>query len=286
VNEQVSTRRLRIVKYRGSLHGTNEYPFLIGRDGISVMPITSSRLEHGASTERISSGVQELDQMLGGKGFYRGSSILLTGTAGTGKSSLAAAFVEAACRRGERCLYLAFEESRDQIIRNMRSIGIDLQPYLDRGLLRIHAARATLTGLEMHLLTIRDLMEEWKPKVMVVDPITDFGVVGSVLEVKAAVARMIDFMKSYGITALLISLVPEDTAVAESVVGISSVTDTWISLRNLEKNGERHRGLYILKSRGMAHSHQVRSFLLTDEGIRIGDLDQAGRRSGPSSMSG
>jgi circadian clock protein KaiC len=285
-NEQISTRRLRIVKYRGSLHGTNEYPFLIGRHGISVMPITSSGLEHGASSERISSGVKELDQMLGGKGFYRGSSILVTGTAGTGKSSLAAAFVESACRRGERCLYLAFEESRDQIIRNMRSIGIDLQPYLDRGLLRIQAARASLTGLEMHLLSIRDLMEEWKPQVMVVDPITDFGVVGTALEVKAAVARMIDFMKSYGTTALLISLVPEDTTVAESVVGISSVTDTWITLRNLEINGERHRGLYILKSRGMAHSHQIRSFLLTDEGIRIGDLDQAGRRSGPSSMSG
>ena len=280
VHEQISTRRLRIVKYRGSFHGTNEYPFLIGRDGISVMPITSSGLDHKASRGRISSGIKELDKMLGGKGYFRGSSILLTGTAGTGKSSLGAAFVEAACRRGERCLYFAFEESKDQIIRNMRSIGIDLQPYVDNGLLRIHAARATLTGLEMHLLTIRDLIREWKPSAVVVDPITDFGGVGTLLEIKAAAARMIDFMKSYGVTALYISLTAEEAQSPQSVVGISSLTDTWISLRNLEINGERRRGLSVLKSRGMAHSNQIRAFLLTDQGIKIGDLDIAGRTSG------
>jgi circadian clock protein KaiC len=281
VTEQMSTRRLRIVKYRGTLHGTNEYPFLITKDGISVLPITSVGLDHHASAERVPTGVKELDEMLGGKGYYKGSSILLTGTAGSGKSSLAAAFVNAACRRGERCLYFAFEEATQQILRNMRSIGIDLAPHVKKGLLQFHIARPTLYGLEMHLVTIYDLIREHKPQVVVLDPITDFFAIGSTTEVKAAITRIIDFLKTNQITALFTSYTEEDVP-NESVVGVSSLIDTWISLRNLESNGERHRGLFILKSRGMSHSNQIRSFQLTDHGIQIGAIDLSGRRTGSS----
>ena len=275
VTEQMSTRRLRIVKYRGTLHGTNEYPFLITKAGISVLPITSLGLNHRASAERVSTGIQELDDMLGGKGYYRGSSILLSGTAGTGKSRLAAAFVNAACRRGERCLYFSFEESTEQIIRNMRSIGIDLAPHVKKGLLQFHVARPTLYGLEMHLITIHELIKQHKPEIVILDPITDFFAVGSHSEVKAVLTRIIDFLKANQITALFTSYTEEDTP-NESVVGVSSLIDTWISLRNLENHGERQRGLCVLKSRGMAHSNQIRSFKLTDEGIKIVALDLAG----------
>jgi circadian clock protein KaiC len=281
VTEQMSTRRLRIVKYRGTLHGTNEYPFLITKDGISVLPITSVGLDHHAPAERVSTGVKELDEMLGGRGYYKGSSILLSGTAGSGKSSLAAAFVDAACRRGERCLYFAFEESTQQILRNMRSIGIDLAPHVKKGLLQFHIARPTLYGLEMHLVTMYDLIREHKPQVVVLDPITDFFAIGSTAEVKAAITRIIDFLKTNQITALFTSYTEEDTP-NESVVGVSSLIDTWISLRNMENNGERHRGLFVLKSRGMAHSNQIRSFQLTDHGIQIGAIDLSGRRTGSS----
>jgi len=277
VNEQLSTRRLRIVKYRGTLHGTNEYPFLITKEGISVLPITSLGLDHEAPAARIPTGVRELDEMLGGKGYYRGSSILLSGTAGTGKSSLSAAFVDAACRRGERCLYFSFEESTNQILRNMRSISIDLAPHVKKGLLQFHVSRPTLYGLEMHLVTMHELIKKHKPEVVVLDPITDFFAVGSTAEVKAAITRIIDFLKTNQVTAVLTSYTEEDTP-NESVVGVSSLIDTWISLRNLENNGERHRGLFILKSRGMAHSNQIRSFELTGDGIKIGALDLAGRR--------
>ncbi len=281
VTEQMSTRRLRIVKYRGTLHGTNEYPFLITKNGISVLPITSVGLDHSASAERVPTGVKELDEMLGGKGYYKGSSVLLTGTAGSGKSSLAAAFVNAACRRGEKCLYFAFEEATQQILRNMRSIGIDLAPHVKKGLLQFHIARPTLYGLEMHLVTIYDLIREHQPQVVVLDPITDFFAIGSTAEVKAAITRIIDFLKTNQITALFTSYTEEDVP-NESVVGVSSLIDTWISLRNLESNGERHRGLFILKSRGMSHSNQIRSFQLTDHGIQIGAIDLSGRRTGSS----
>jgi circadian clock protein KaiC len=278
VTEQMSTRRLRIVKYRGTLHGTNEYPFLITKDGISVLPITSIRLDHKAPAGRVPSGVKELDDMLGGKGYYRGSSILLSGTAGTGKSSLSAAFVDAACRRGERCLYFSFEESTGQIIRNMRSIGIDLSPHVKKGLLQFHVARPTLYGLEMHLVTMHELIKQNKPDIVILDPITDFFAVGSHAEVKSILTRIIDFLKANQITALFTSYTEEDTP-NESVVGVSSLIDTWISLRNLENRGERQRGLFILKSRGMAHSNQIRSFELTDDGIKIGALDLARPRT-------
>jgi circadian clock protein KaiC len=281
VSEQVSTRRLHIVKYRGSLHGTNEYPFIIGKDGISVLPITSLGLEHHAPLERVSTGVKGLDDMLGGRGFYRSSSILITGTAGTGKTSLASAFVDAACRRGERCLYFAFEESTSQIQRNMRSIGIDLTLHVKKGLLKFHTARPTLYGIEMHLVQIYDLVKEHKPDIVVLDPITDFFAIGSSAEVKAAVTRIIDFLKTNQVTALFNSTTSEEDAVDYSIVGISSLIDAWISLRVLERNGERQRGLFILKARGLAHSDQIRSLRLSDDGIEIGEMHPAVHRAEP-----
>ena len=279
VTEQVSTRRLRIVKYRGSLHGTNEYPFIIGKKGISVLPITSLGLEHKVPSGRVSTGIKELDNMLDGRGFHRGSSILLTGTAGTGKTSLAATFVDAACWRGERCLYFAFEESPSQILRNMRSIGIDLAPHVKNGLLQFHAARPTIFGLEMHLVTMYDLINEHKPDIVVLDPITDFTGVGSQSEIKAAITRMIDLLKTKQITGLFTSYTTLENSADQSIAGVSSLIDAWISLRNLESDGERHRGLFVLKSRGMAHSNQIRSFQLSDHGIQIGVMDLAGRRT-------
>jgi circadian clock protein KaiC len=276
VNEQVSTRRLRIVKYRGSLHGTNEYPFLIGKSGISVLPITSLALEHKASKERISTGIEELDGMLGNKGFYRGSTILVSGSAGSGKTSLTASFVDAACRRGERCLFFAFEESPGQFVRNMSSIGINLSPHVKKGLLRFHASRPSFYGLEMHLVTIHDLILEYKPDIVVLDPITDFFVVGSGPEVKSTVTRIIDLLKTHEITTMLTTLTTQERTVDDSMVGISSLIDTWISLRNMENNGERQRGLFILKSRGMPHSNQIRPFLLTNHGIKLSSMDPAG----------
>lgn len=280
VTEQISTRRLRIVKYRGSLHGTNEYPFLIGKDGISVLPITSLGLEHKASRERISTGIPELDEMLDGHGFYRGSSILISGTAGSGKTSMCASFVDAACRRGEKCLYFAFEESPNQILRNMESIGLDMTRHVKKGLLLFQSTRPSFYGLEMHLLSMYDLIREHKPQVVVLDPITDFAVVGSPVEIKSALTRIIDFLKSNNITAVFSDNISEEEMAKNSVVGISSLIDAWISLRSLENNGERHHALFILKARGMAHSSQIRSFLLTDHGIKINKIGLAERRTG------
>jgi circadian clock protein KaiC len=272
VTDQLSTRRLRIVKYRGSTHGTNEYPFLITDSGISVLPVTSLGLNHSVSNERVSSGVPRLDTMLGGQGFYRGTSILLTGTAGTGKSSLSAAFVDAACKRGEKCLYLAFEESQDQIIRNMRSIGIDLKPHVKRGLLRFHASRPTFYGLEMHLLTIHMLVQQQQPRIVVVDPVTDLVSGGAVSDVHAMAMRLVDYLKGKGITTLMTTLTPGGGHLEQTEVNISSLIDTWLLLRDMETGGERNRGLYILKSRGMAHSNQIREFRLTTRGIELLDV--------------
>lgn len=272
VEEQSSIRRLRVLKYRGTMHGTNEYPFLIGQTGLSVLPLSSLKLEHKAPTERVSTGVSRLDTMLEGKGFYRGTSILISGVAGTGKSSLAAHFVRAACERGERALYMASEQSTHEVIRNMRSIGIDLEPWVKRDLLRFYAARPGTFGLEKHLVTIHDLTAEFNPKVVVIDPITNFGSVGSYSEVKSMVTRLIDMFKSRGITAMFTSLTSGDSAPELSEVGVSSQMDTWLLLRNLESNGERNRGLYVLKSRGMAHSNQIREFLLTDHGVQLRDV--------------
>ena len=269
VIEQVSTRRLRIIKYRGSVHGTNEYPFLIDETGFIVLPITSIRLEHGTSDERISSGVRELDEMLGGEGYFRGTSILVTGTAGTGKTSLACHFIDAACRRGERCLYYTFEESPKQVIRNMRSIGLDLEPWQRNGRLIFNASRPTLNGLEAHLAILYKQVRELKPHVVVIDPVSNLTSVGSAFEVNAMLLRLVDFLKSLGITALMTNLTSASGSPEQTQVGVSSLMDTWLLVRELEVNGERNRGLYVLKSRGMAHSNQVREFQMTGDGIRL-----------------
>ncbi len=285
VEGQISTRRLRIVKYRGSSHGTNEYPFLIDEMGISVLPITSIGLQHDVSTERISSGIPRLDTMLEGEGYYRGSSILISGTAGTGKTSIAAHFANAACSRGERCLYFAFEEAPSQITRNMRSIGIDLEPWINQGLLDIYAVRPTIYGLEMHLVKMYKLVRDFKPKVVIIDPVTNLIAIGSDTEVKSMLSRLIDFLKANQITALFTNL-SHGGSLEQTEFGISSLMDTWLLLRDIEIGGERNRGLYILKSRGMAHSNQIREFLLTDKGIDLVDvyLGPAGVLTGSARM--
>ena len=243
VIDQVSTRRLRIVKYRGTAHGTNEYPFLIDEDGITVLPITSLGLEHEVSDERISTGVPRLDAMLGGEGYYRGSSVLVSGTAGSGKTSLAAHFAGAACARGERCLYFAFEESPGQIVRNMRSIGLDLEPWVQKGLLRFHAIRSQQDGLEMHLATFHKLVREFEPDVVVVDPIGSFIQAGTRKDATAMLTRLIDFLKARGTTAFLTSLTSGGEALEATDVDISSLIDTWLLLRDIELGGERNRAL-------------------------------------------
>jgi len=272
VSQQIATRRLRIVKYRGSAHGTNEYPFLIDRQGFSVMPISSLGLDHPASTERIPTGIPRLDAMMGGKGYYRGSSILVSGTAGTGKSSVVAHFVDAACKRGERCLYFAFEESQNQIIRNMHSIGLDLGQWVAQGLLQFHNARATLYGLEMHLVAMHRAIDGFKPDIVAVDPISDLVAAATEAEVKSMLSRMIDYLKMQQITAFYTDLTSASGRLAWNEVGISSLMDTWLLLQILETGGERNRGLHLLKSRGMAHSNQVREFILTDDGIQLRDV--------------
>jgi circadian clock protein KaiC len=273
VNEQISTRRLRVVKYRGSTHGTNEYPFLIDKEGFSVLPITSLGLRHEVSSERISSGIPRLDVMLGGKGYYRGSSLLISGTAGTGKTSLCAHFVDAACRRRERSLYVASEESPLQILRNARSIGIDLKPWSEKGLLQFQAVRPTFYSLEMHLAMLHKLINDFKPRIVVMDPLTNFLGIGSELEVKAMLTRLIDFLKLHQITGMFTSLTSGSSGNLEQTnIGISSLMDSWLLLCDIEINGERNRGLYVLKSRGMAHSNQIREFVLTDHGVELADV--------------
>jgi circadian clock protein KaiC len=269
VTEQLSTRRLRVVKYRGTVHGTNEYPFIIDPKGISVLPVTSLGLESVASSERIPSGVPKLDEMLGGAGYYRGSSVLVSGTAGTGKTSLAAHLADATCRRGERCLYFAFEESQSQMVRNMRSIGIDLEPWIRQGLLKVHAARPTLHGLESHLVAIHKGVGELQPSVVIVDPLTNFAAVGTEGEVSTMLLRLVDFLKSAQITAFFTVSTSGGSALERTGVEVSSLIDTWLLLRAVELGGERKRVFYVLKSRGMHHSNQIREFLLTDRGIEL-----------------
>jgi circadian clock protein KaiC len=276
VHDQISTRRLRVVKYRGSLHGTNEYPFLIGESGISILPVTSLGLSHIAPKERISSGVPRLDTMLSGRGFYRGSSILVSGMAGSGKTTLAAQFVAAACHRGERALYVAFEESASQIQRNMLSIGLDLAAFQRKGLLQFHAARPAYHGLEMHLVALHDAVRRVRPQVIVIDPITNLIEVGSTLEVKSMLTRIIDFFKTEKLTAMFTSLTAGGANLDQSEVGVSSLMDTWLVVRNIESGGERNRALYVLKARGMAHSNQVREFVLTNKGVQLIDIYSGG----------
>jgi circadian clock protein KaiC len=272
VTNQISTRLLRIIKYRGSVHGTNEYPFLIDEEGISVLPVTSLLLENEVSPQRIGSGIPALDAMLGGKGFYRGSSILISGTAGTGKTSIAAYFAHESCRRKEKCIYFAFEESPLQIMRNMLSIGIDLKADVDKGLLEMHAARPTLYGLEMHLVAIHKKIKKFKPRTVILDPITNLVTIGSVSEVKSMLIRLIDFLQEEQITVLFTALTLNNTITEQTDEGVSSLVDAWLQVRDIEANGERNRGLYIMKSRGMKHSNQVREFVITDDGLDLLDV--------------
>jgi circadian clock protein KaiC len=271
IHDQVSTRRLRIVKYRGSAHGTNEYPFLIDEQGMSVLPITSLGLQHAVSEELVSSGVPALDVMLGGKGFYRGTSVLVSGTSGSGKTSLAACFIVASCQRGERCLLFAYEESEAQVVRNMRSIGIDLRRWLDKGLLQIRAARPSSHGLEMHLVSIHKLVREVRPQVIVIDPISNLISAGTLGEASTMLVRLIDFFKASGITAMFTNLTSGGINLEQTDVAVSSLIDSWLVLRDLELNGERNRTIAIIKSRGMNHSNQVREFLLTSSGVELRD---------------
>ena len=270
VINQISTRRLRIVKYRGSAHGTNEFPFLIDEDGITVLPVTSLKLNRRVSSERISTGIPTLDTMFSGKGFYRGSSILVSGMAGTGKTSMAAFFVNEVCKRNEKALFFAFEESPPQIIRNMRSIGLNLQPHVKKGLLEFHSARPALYGLEMHLSSIYKVVKEFKPTAVVLDPITNLVSVGLVNEVNSMLLRLIDFLQGEGITVMLNALLRVmDERMDE---GISSLVDTWINLKDIEANGERNKVIYIMKARGMKHSNQVREFMITDRGLQLVEI--------------
>jgi circadian clock protein KaiC len=272
VVDQVSTRRLRVVKYRGTFHGTNEYPFLIDETGLSVLPITSKAIEHEASDERVSTGIPSLDVMLGGEGVFRGTSVLVSGTAGTGKSSIAAHFADASCRRRERCLYFGFEESVTEMTRNMRSIGLDLAPWLKKGMLRFIAGRPTLTGIEMHLALMHKHVREFEPRLVIVDPISNLAEAGTLRDAGAMLTRLLDFLKSQQITTVFTSLTAGGSAKETTEVGVSSVIDTWLLLRDIELGGERNRGLYVLKSRGTAHSNQIREFLLTGDGVGLRDV--------------
>ncbi len=272
VTEQISTRRLRVMKYRGSVHGTNEYPFLIDEGGFSVLPITSVDLGYEVSSERLSTGIARLDTMLAEEGYYRGSSILLSGTAGTGKTSMACLFANNVCNIGERCLYYAFEESSHQIMRNMKSIGIDLKPFIDQGLLRFEARRPTYYGLEMHLTIMYKIITAFQPSTVILDPISNLTAVGDPVEVKMVLMRLVDLLKSKQITSLFTNLIHGGVDEIESGVGVSSLIDTWILIQDIETGGEQNRCLRIVKSRGMKHSNQVREFLLTDKGVDLVDI--------------
>lgn len=271
VIEEISTRRLRVVKYRGSVHGTNEVPFLIDQDGISVLPLASLGLDHPGTTKRVSTGVQGLDQMLDGKGYIRGSSVLISGTAGTGKTSLGASFAVSTCRSGERCLLVSFEESPGQLTQNMRSIGIDFEPWIKKGLLEIYSTRPALFGLERHLLNLHKKIMRIKPKAVILDPLTSLTSQGRPLEIQSMLTRTIDLLKSQGITGVFTSLVSSEQGnVDNSQVGVSSLIDTWIAVRELEgENSQRDRALYVVKSRGMAHSNDVRKLVLSGDGIQL-----------------
>jgi len=271
VTDQISTRRLRVVKYRGSAHGANEYPFLIDEEGISILPITSLGLAHEALKERVSTGIPRLDAMFSGGGYYRGSSVLVSGTAGTGKTSVAAYFADALCRGGKHCLYFSFEESESQILRNMRSIGLDLSKWTKKGLLKFHSARPQLFGLETHLMEMRRVIGAFKPQAVVIDPVSNLTSVGNQFDITSMLTRLVDHLKVEKITSVFTSLI-SDVSESAAGVGVSSLMDTWITLQDIVTNGEKRRGISIIKSRGMGHSSQVREFKLTNKGIVITEL--------------
>ncbi len=281
IKEQISTRRLRVLKYRGTAHGMNEYPFLIGARGFSVLPITSLQLDHKVSKQRVPTGIGRLDEMLGGEGVFRGSSVLVSGSSGTGKSSVAAKFIETACLRGERALFFAYEESSAQLVRNMQSIGIDLGKWVKKGLLEIHSSRPTLQGLEQHLVMMHDAVRAFRPTIVAVDPISNLTLAYDDSEVKPTLMRLIDSLKKEQITAVFTSLTHEGDVTStpeDSQLGVSSLMDTWLLLRNVELSGERNRTIFVQKSRGMAHSNQVREFVLSDKGIDLVDVYLGGDR--------
>ena len=279
ITDQVSTRRLRVVKYRGSAHGTNEYPFVIGANGFTVVPITSMRLDHKVQTQRVGSGIKALDEMLGGKGVYRGSSVLISGSPGTGKSSIAASFAAAACTRGERALLFAYEESESQLLRNMRSVGLHLAPWQAKGLLQVQASRPTLQGLEQHLVCMYEAVRQFRPRLVVVDPISNLTMERADHSLKPTLMRLIDFLKQEGVTGIFTSLTSDtDIPRADSEVGVSSLMDTWLVLGNYQQNGERIRTVQVMKSRGMAHSNQTREFTLSGRGVDFIDVYLSGTR--------
>lgn len=269
VHDQISTRRLRIAKYRGSTHGTNEYPFIIDEHGLTVVPITSSLLNHQVSAERTPTGVPKLDTMLGGAGYYRGSTILISGTAGAGKSSLCAHFAQATCAQKRRCVYVSYEESPGQIVRNMSTIGLDLQSLIDKDLLRIVSIRPTSHGLEGHLSHIHKIVKDFQPDALILDPIGTLGGAGADLDTHLMIVRLIDFLKTQGVTTMMSNLTHGGEHSESTSAAISSLVDTWILVNSIESNGERNRGLYVLKSRGMAHSNQIREFVITPRGIDL-----------------
>ncbi|WP_296146076.1 circadian clock protein KaiC [uncultured Flavobacterium sp.] len=275
VIEQVSTRRLRIIKYRGSTHGTNEYPFLIDEDGISVLPITSLKLDNEVSSDIVSTGVPGLNEMFEKGGIYRGSNILVSGTAGTAKTTVAAYFANEQCLKKEKTVYFAFEESPQQLVRNMKSIGIDLDKHIKNGYLQIHSSRPSLNGLELHLLTLRKMIKEFNPTTVIIDPISNLISVGSMHEVRSMLVRLIDMLKLNNITALFTSLNKQTDDMRPDLAeeSVSSLVDTWITVRDMEGIGERNRGIFIIKSRGMGHSNQVREFLITKQGIQLLDVE-------------
>lgn len=272
VQNQIATRRLRVLKYRGTRHSPDEFPFVIDDRGLSVLPVSSLHLDYPASNERITTGIAGLDEMLGGLGFYRGSSILVSGAAGTGKSSISATMAHAACQRGERCIYFAFEESPQQIVRNMKSIGLHLDEWVRKGLLQFHAVRPTLNGIETHLVKMYQQVEFFQPSLVVIDPLSSLMTIGTTQEVKSLFTRLADHLKMNGITAFFTCLIYHAIEDENTDIGISSLMDHWLVVRSLESNGTKDRGLYILKSRGMAHSSQIREFKMSDQGIELVDV--------------
>jgi circadian clock protein KaiC len=271
ISEQISKRRLRIVKYRGSGHATNEFPFLIGPNGVSVVPITSIDLDHEARHERVSSGVRDIDDMLGGLGYFKATTALVTGIAGAGKSSLAAAFAQATCVRGERCLYFSFEESASHVTRNMRSLGIDLAPWLEKGLLTMRSFRPTFRGLEEHLVSVAQQAESVNPTCVVMDPITNFVTVGDEEEVKSMLTRILDLLKRRGITLLMTALTT-GSAREETEMRVSSMVDSWINLDSEPVGHAHRRTIRVVKSRGMEHSHETRELVMSSSGLSVRDL--------------
>jgi circadian clock protein KaiC len=278
IRDEMATRRVRVIKYRGSSHGTSEYPFVIDNEGLSVIPITSAGLAQPGTDKKVSTGIPSLDKLFKSKGYTRGSTILASGTAGSGKTSFAGAFALESCKRGERCLYFSYEESSGQLIQNLLSIGIDLAPWVEKGLLKIVSLRPSFLGLELHLLNVYKLVDSFKPKAVVVDPLTSLVGEGEYREVSSMITRMIDLFKSRSITTFFTSLVSATfQSNTSGEIGVSSLIDTWIVVRVVEDNEgrKRTREVFIVKSRGSNHDSDVHKFILSDNGIIVIPYDES-----------